>query len=372
MKRLLSCALMGSALALGGCVLAPGGDIDYDTSAPPIDDLVDVEPITFGLVQSQSHTRTTAVQNSELKQTSIALAQNLASYEYHIGKGDILSIIVYDHPELTIPAGSERSTVESGNVVHNDGTIFYPYIGRVQVLGKTVREVRAILTRALGDFVAEPQVEVNVASFQSQKVYVTGQVQNPGLQPITNVPMTLIDAVTQAGGMTQNADWHHVVLTRNGKEHIISIYDLLQNGQLGINQLMQNGDVLHVPDIGKQKVYVMGMVRQPGGIPMGGYAYSLTDALSQAGGINEDTADASGIFVIRKSLNKDKLATVYQLNAANAVAFVLGTEFELEPQDIIYVTAEPISRWNRVISQLLPSTNLTRQAIGTSNDYNDL
>ena len=70
------------------------------------------------------------------------------------------------------------------------------------------------------------------------------------------------------------------------------------------------------------------------------------------------TSNAEGIFVIRQAEQQsDKLATVYQLNVRNAVAFAVGTQFMLEPSDIVYVTTAPVTRWNRVISQIIPSLN---------------
>ncbi|WP_121171892.1 polysaccharide export protein [Kushneria sinocarnis] len=371
MKRLLSLVLLGSTLVLGGCALAPGSNMPYDSSSPPIDDLVDVRPITMGLVQSQNRARETMTSDSEISSRSVALSRNLADYQYHVGIGDTVNVIVYDHPELTNPSGSDNNSSGAGHVVNSDGTIFFPYIGRVRVAGETRAQIRDEISGRLGDYVAEPQVEVNISDFQSQKTYVTGEVSNPGVQPITNVPLTLLDAISRAGGMTDNADWHHVVLNRDGDKQVIDAYDLLRHGQLGANQLLRAGDVVHVPEVGDQKVYVMGEVRNPQGLAMGSYRMSLTDALSQAGGMDQITADASGIFVVRRTPDRNKLATVYQLDAENAAAMALGTEFQLEPQDIVYVTTAPISRWNRVISQLLPTTGLFSQGVDTRNDIRD-
>ncbi|WP_111411785.1 polysaccharide export protein [Billgrantia lactosivorans] len=359
------CLLFG-VFALGGCAFAPGGHIDYQADAAPIDDLVDIEPITFGLVRSQ---RPQDIGAEDIEKAGDDLREDIRGYDYYIGKGDVLSVIVYGHPELTIPAGGERSAAESGNAVHSDGTIFYPFIGRIPVEGRTVREVREIITRGLEPYVAMPQVEVQVAQYNSQKVNVTGAVEEPGPLPIRNVPMSVLDAINLSGGLAEHANWHDVRLTRDGEEIHVSLHEMLNSGRLDQDLLLQDGDVLHVRDNSDQKVYVMGEVTAPTSLPMGANRLTLTDALAEAGGINEGNANASGIFVIRRAPpDSDKLATVYQLDARNAAALVLGAEFTLQPTDVVYVTTTPLGRWNRVVRQILPTVSSIYQTTRTGTE----
>ncbi|WP_158774270.1 polysaccharide export protein [Cobetia sp. L2A1] len=382
MKNALIARLLGASLSLGaltglaGCVFAPGGNIDYDTTAAPVDDIVDVEPITFGLIKAQSRADAEARQSADggdgPKALETALTQELNSstrarlapdYQYHVGPGDILTIVVYDHPELSLPTGSERSAQEAGNLVHADGMLFYPYIGRVKVSGMSLDEIRRVLGQKLQPYLNEPQIDVKVAAFRSQKVRVSGEVESPGVQAIDDVPLSLLDAIAAAGGLSDDADWHNVVLKRNGEETIISLYDLLAqrnaaSAGAGQDRLLKDGDTLYVPDVGTQKVFVMGEVDKSISLPLGRSPISLTDAIAQAGGIKENSANASGIFVVRRNReDPEKLATVYQLDARNSTALILGADFTLKPQDVVYVTAAPVSRWNRVISQLLPTVS---------------
>lgn len=360
---------LSGAILLTGCAFAPGSHFQSRSESAPVDDLVDIEPITLGLVNAQ---RPAPVAES-VREASEAQREAIDGYHYRIGKGDVLSIIVYDHPELTIPSGGERSAEEAGNTVHQDGTIFYPFIGRIAVEGWTVMEVRDEIAQRLEPFIAEPQVEVKVAAFNSQRVVVSGEVAEPGRLPITNVPMTVLDALSLTGGLTQQANWHGVQLTRDGKTRTLSLYAMLNEGKLGDDLLLQDNDVLHVPDIGNQQVFVMGEVGEPQALPMGRSRMSLTEALTRAGSFNEAQADASGIFVFRREpQSSDKLATVYQLDARNAAAMVLGTEFQLEPTDVVYVTTTPLGRWNRVIGQLLPTVTAVYQVTRATNDANDL
>jgi len=357
-KKLLITAMASTMLV--GCTV-PGSHLDIDgknvvkvseEQKNNISEQVNVHPLTASTVSSLKAPRVTSKENP-------ALDAEVARYQYRIGPGDILNVTIWDHPELTIPAGSYRSSTEAGNWVHSDGTIFYPYIGLVNVEGKTVTEVRDEMAKRLKKFIESPQVDVNVAAFRSQKAYITGEVNAPGQQPVTNVPMTILDAVNKAGGLAEDADWRNVTLTRNGVEDSLSLYALMQRGDLTQNRLLRPGDIVHVPRNDAQKVFVMGEVNNPQLIKIDRAGMSLTEALSTVGGINELEADATGVFVIRgnklQSTKSQTLANIYQLNIKDASALVIGTEFDLQPYDIVYVTAAPISRWNRVVRQLLPT-----------------
>ncbi|WP_271909902.1 polysaccharide export protein [Vreelandella alkaliphila] len=352
---------------LSGCAMAPGGHIDQDNLEQSLDGRVDVEQITPDLVNAMFE------RDVSSRVPSPALNPVVPGYEYRVGPGDILSVIVYDHPELTIPAGSERSAAETGNRIRPNGTMFYPYVGRVRVEGMTLDEVRNLITRRLANVINEPQVEVGIAAFNSQKVYISGAVENPGTLPLTIVPMTILDAISAVGGARENADWRNVTLSRTGGEERISLYAMMRQGDMTQNRLLRDGDLLHVPTMENQNVVVMGQVVRPGTIAIGNERITLTDALGRAGGVNESRAEPSGIFVVRgNSPGSEKFATVYQLDIRDATRLLLGTRFPLQPQDVVYVTSAPLARWNSVISLLLPSVSLPGNVVTVASDASEL
>jgi polysaccharide export outer membrane protein len=275
-----------------------------------------------------------------------------SGWNYRVGVGDVLDVVVWNHPDLTQPSGGVRTPQESGQRVQSDGTFFYPYVGQVPARGRTPEEIRDDLAKRLAQFIPDPQVGVRVVGYKSQAVSVTGEVQSSSRQALTDVPLTLLDAIDAAGGMTEEADARSIMLRRAGRSYTVDMQAFLEQGVGANNPILQNGDVVSVGRQEVQEAYLLGQIVKPSTIDLTRDNVTLTQALTRLGGLREDQADARGIFVFRDT---PMGITIYQLDASTPVAFLLGTRFVILPQDVIYVTTAPLYRWNRLISQLLPS-----------------
>ncbi|WP_415182069.1 polysaccharide biosynthesis/export family protein [Phaeovulum sp.] len=275
-------------------------------------------------------------------------------WDYRVGTGDTLSVIVFDHPELTLPAGEKRSAAESGFRVQADGTFFYPFIGQVAARGLPPETIRADLTTRLADYIPNPQIEVRVAEFNSQSVVVAGEVATPNRQNLTTVPLTLIEAINAAGGLRESADTRRVTVQRAGRPHNVDLEGFLVGQVPHNNPTLRNGDVVNVPRRTAQEAYLLGQIDKPDVIDLSLEPISLTQAITRSGGLDEKRADTRGIFVFR--LLEGRI-TVFQLETGSPTGLLIGTRFALEPRDVVYVVRSPLARWNDVISGLLPTIN---------------
>ena len=273
-----------------------------------------------------------------------------------------MNITVWGHPELTIPAGQFRSAETAGNVVGEDGTFFYPFAGVVQAAGRTVEDIREELTKKLSIYIEKVQLDVRVAAYRSQRVYVVGEVLDPGVYLVKDIPLTVLEAINNAGGVKPESDLRNITLTRKDKAYSINLLSLYEGGDLSQNVLLQHGDVLNVPDDAFNKVFVLGESTigqrfrwRPRSVKMNKARMTLTEALSEGGGLIQETADAARIFVFRTSLGKSE---IFHLNARSPDAFILAERFPLQPRDVVFVDRAPGIRWNQIIRQLQPTMDL--------------
>lgn len=317
-----------------------------------------MKDITPELVQAEKATR-----EKEVNQDLTRLVAGPAPYS--IQGGDILHIVVWDHPELAAavtgaPQPAMAGGVENpgganppaGFVVDQDGTIQFPYAGQLKVAGLTEAQARNALAIKLARYIKQPDVTLRVQSYRSKRVYIDGEVKAPGLQPINDIPMTLMEALNRAGGLLPTADQSQVSITRAGKTYKINLLQLMQKGVNPGNIMLAHGDVVRVMSREDSKVFVSGEVLQPRSLPMRNGRLTLNEALGDAGGINPQTGDGRQVYVVRNAATREPI--VYHLDARSPAGLGMAEEFELKPKDVVYVDAAPLATWHRVVSLILP------------------
>ena len=242
---------------------AEGGGLADAASAPPPGAL---QSITPELIRRQRAAQATDVGDDVKRLFGVA-------QPYRIGSGDILNIVVWDHPDLVLaPAGSLTTDAISGSPVSNgynvspDGLIQFPYVGNFKVGGLTEYEVRDRLTARLAKYFNEPKITVRIQSYRAGRVYVDGEVRTPG----------------PAGGERHSDDTarghqpcrrlHRGCRSLDGRPSRATArttqVNLQQLTALGVNPaniLLGSGDLVRVLSRDEAKVYVMGEVTRPAG-----------------------------------------------------------------------------------------------------------
>ncbi|RYF35506.1 MAG: hypothetical protein EOO26_00555 [Comamonadaceae bacterium] len=362
--RLCRLFLFSASLALTACVSFEPGMRLEKVASPRASDAAEPQPdirlITASLIAEQRTAR------AELSKQNVSSFAKKTS-PYVIGNGDLLSILVWNHPELNIAAAAAQALSSSGTqglttpgaqtpaayVVDQEGRIQFPYLGAIRVAGMTELEARNLLADQLLKAIKKPEITLRVVSFRSKKVYVDGEVKTPGNQPIDDAPMTLLEAFTRAGGLLPTADQSEVSISRAGATYPVNIPALVRQGVNPSDIVLADGDVVRVRSRDENKVYVLGEVNTPKSLPLVNGRLSLTDALGEAGGLNQLSASGKQVYVVRNGA--DGAPLVFNLDAQSPVAMALADSFELSPRDVVFVDASGLARFNRVLTLILPN-----------------
>jgi polysaccharide export outer membrane protein len=363
-------------MALAGCSIIPGLNV---SERPPLTDKED-----YQVTKEPNGDRTYRVERTDvaagyrlidlnvasvhdlLPPPVVDVSQSLGSVtpattppEYRVGPGDILTIVVWDHPELTNPAGATGGNVSdsSGQVVNAAGELYYPYVGTVQVSGLTVAEIRDKLAESLKRVIQSPQIGIRVITYRSKRVQVTGAVINPGIITLDDTSKGILEALSERGGPSELASRRRVLLTRNGATYEINYGALISGEAPAANPPLMPGDIVHIPDQSGDQIYVLGEVEKQGAVPLNQSRTTLTAVLAASSGLDKTRANDSGVLIFRRPDKDGDLPKVYRLDMSTPVGLLVAGEFELVPRDVVYIKATGFAKYNAIINQILPTVS---------------
>ena len=364
-------------LALGACGLDPGqhySSMNQDTYGTTVSGMPGAKPSTGADAAGNDQPPpgalteiTPALIEAERRAEPTTIPQDVRDLfapptPYLLGAGDVLTIMVWDHPELNLPTSTVQTvgidftgsaSVSTGYTIDSNGMIQFAYAGAVHVGGLTEMGARNVLTAQLGKYVRDPQITLRVQSYRSKRVYMDGEVRSPGLQIFNDVPMSLTEAINRAGGFTPVGDRANIAVIRNGKSVIVDIPDLVAHGINPSNVMLQNNDMVRVFAREDSKVFLMGEVTRPTTLFLRNGELSLNEALGDAGGVSQLSSDARQVYVVR-NISVDK-HEIFHLDASNPSALALAENFELKAKDVVFVDTASVVRWGRVINNVVPS-----------------
>lgn len=275
-------------------------------------------------------------------------------YSDKIRPRDSLNFVITDLTELS-PFYSPRGEPFSYGPVEvpEDGGISVPYLGEIQVIGRTMADVSRELNDKATPVSSTAQVNVSRSKRIERTANVIGEVKRPGPIPLEREGISSVDLLAASGGPTESEHLFKYIMRRDGHDYGFDYLGFRQHAFP-----VESGDLLTVTSDVANRFYVMGAINKPTTVSFPVPSPTLADALGAASGFDERRSDPSGVFIFRKG-NPDR---VYILNLKDPGAMFLTQRFPIRGEDLVYVTEAPLARWSRLIAQLLPYTQLTRSA----------
>ena len=268
-------------------------------------------------------------------------------YEYILGPADTISINLTDTDDL-----------DNSYIIDQKGMIDLPFIGKIKLDGLTLNEAQNILMDVIKDFYKNPDLQINIEEFNSSKVYIVGAVRNQKTINLDQKPIKLIEAAIEANFNPSAADKLYGTkgfLRRDNEVYKINLKNAFSGLDEKENFYLKKNDVIFI-DRNSDAIHVFGEVSKPG-VYFPNLGYSLTELISTSG-LNQLTANAKKVYVIREKFNSFLEVDVFQLDIRNPVNLIAGRKFMLQSKDIVFVPPTEIVKWNRTISLLLPQTDL--------------
>lgn len=296
-----------------------------------------------------------------------------------ISPGDRVSVTVWENVDTGLLAGvGQKVTALDEIQVDAEGRIYVPYAGLLPAAGRTPETLRQDIVAALETQTPDPQVEVRRVAGVGSTVSVMGGVEAQGVYPIEAPTRRLSGMLAQAGGVTIIPDVAQVKVERGGRTGRVWLQDLYDNPRNDI--ALRAGDRIIVEQ-DRRSFTALGATTGQRRVGFTKRDMSLVEALAEAGGLDGNAADPTGVFVFREEgqdvarrvtgradlIGPQRIA--YVVNLTDPSGLFSAREFIVRDEDTIYITEAPVAAWSRVISIAGQTLSVGGSAAAISNGF---
>lgn len=299
-----------------------------------------------------------------------------ADQTYEIGAGDVLEVSIWEAPPAALFGGS-LSELRSGSaaarggalpeqMVSHEGTIVIPFAGEIQAAGHTLREIAAEVEKGLKGKANQPQVLVRRTRNVSSNVTVVGEVVNSIRMPLTPQGERLLDALAAAGGVRQPVSKMTLQITRGNQVQSLPLETVICDPKQNIR--MHAGDIvtaLNQP----YSFTILGATGKNEEINFEAKGISLAQALARGGGLNDNRADSTGVFIFRfeddnpqiwpadaAKTPEGKVPVIYRANLKDPATFFVAQSFPVRNKDLLFVTNAPAAELQKFLNIVMSIT----------------
>lgn len=343
--------ILAISISFSGCTITSGLQT-YDL--PEQGQYKTDQGAELSVIQLNQNNIPTSNTTTQLSSNNLVSLFNNQQNIYRLTSGDVLSIQLWAYPEITPPIQDATNIKAVGYPIDPNGNVQLPLVGSVHIAGKTLAETNRFLHNQFAKYLKHPDVVVRVLSYEGRRYFVNGQVMRSGQYTLNDQPISIYTALGQAGGVdTKTGDTTNIQLIRNGQTYNLNTIQLEKQG-LSLHQLLiQPNDTIFVNTKQDQKLYVMGESNRSQALTLRDQGMTLSDVLGESEGINPTSASAARIYVMRTDLST-KRSTIYHLNLSSLGNLALANQFAMQKNDIVYIDATGLTRWQRIMNQVVP------------------
>ncbi|MEM7438832.1 MAG: polysaccharide biosynthesis/export family protein [Pseudomonadota bacterium] len=267
-----------------------------------------------------------------------------------IAPGDRLSLVIWDTEENSLFTALQQKSVRLDDVpVSPAGTVFVPYVNAIRVAGNTVEVARRKIQTKLEDIIPSAQVQLYHEQGAANAVDLVGGVTKPGSYPVIDRHFTILNLISQGGGVTAGLRNPRARLNRAGRTYVRSITDIYENPALDTR--LQGGDKVIVEQ-DTRYFLSLGAAGQESLIHFTKESVTALDAMALVGGVADSRGNPAAILILREyptSAVRDGIRgpqhqrTIFSLDLTNADGLFSAGRFQIQPKDTVLVTESPIT-----------------------------
>lgn len=332
-----------------------------------------VVPTGLTIIDIDANTVNRANQISHIQRFSDVYRSTSVNQQV-IQAGDVLNIALYEAPPAMLlgTSGSLTGATSSAEVklpdqmVDSRGQISIPFLGKLTVAGKNPQQVQDMIVNGLKRKANQPSAIVSIGKNNSANVTVVGEVSNSVRMPLTGKGERVLDAIAAAGGTKYPSSRVTVQVNRGMQSVEMPMESLLNDARQ--NVVLQPNDVVSV-NYQSKSFTVLGATVKNDEVNFESNGISLMQALARSGGLNDNRADARGVFIFRyetpRMLTYDQLANVppaikqtgripvvYRLNLKDPMSYIVAQNFPIHNNDVVYVSNAPATEFAKFLNMI--------------------
>lgn len=371
LKFTLSMSILAMIISLSGCQTLTKWQPSSGPTKKTIENQIDTENSGLTIIDIDNRIAFLTSQSIPIRRFS-DFYKSSSTFNNTISAGDVVDVSIWEAPPALLFGTASDISGLSGSkevklpeqMVDNKGQITIPFVGKISVSGKTPEQVQVMIVKGLTKKANNPSAVVRIAKNNSADVTIVGEVTNSTRMPLTGKAERILDALAAAGGTKHPSSRISVQLNRRGQSVEMPFDAIIKDPRQ--NVILQKGDVVSV-NYQTKSFTVLGATAKNTEIDFEAGGISLMQALARSGGLDDNRADARGVFIFRQeSANiltpeqraalpmqlqyASEVPVIYRLNLKEPINYIVAQNFAIKDKDLIYVSNAPGVEFHKFIS----------------------